>query len=274
MNAQAAGLQALAQNAEERFESSFRFSSPFVLVTGGKGGIGKTSITANLALALAGMGCRTLAADLDLGLANLDVLLRIFPKYHLGTVARGEKTARECIVRTPGNVDVIAAPSGIESMAALGERERTRILAGLASLSASYDLVLADSAAGIAPDVLAFGAVADRVLLVTTPEPSALTDAYALFKLLSQRRPNVQAGLVVNAAADLAEADSASKKLRLVAQRYLGNAPIDLGWIPRDAAVTRASREQRPFVSASPEALASASLRLLARRLREWVAVS
>lgn len=270
MNGQAFGLQSLSRGVPAPITLP-RIGTPLLVVTGGKGGIGKTTLTANLAYALSAMGTRVLAVDLDLGLANLDVFLRLLPRHHLGAVASGEKSAGECILEGPGGMSVIPGPSGVEEMAALSSENRRRVWQSLGTASRGYDLVIADSAAGIAPDGLAFAASADRTLIVTTPEPAALTDAYSMMKILLQRQPSLKLGLVVNNAANMEEAATAARKLHAVAQRFLGKAPEDLGWIPRDATIPRANREQRLFVAAYPESLAAASLRQLARRLREWI---
>jgi len=268
MNDQAAVLRSLAS---PKSGETPKFQCPFVVVTGGKGGVGKTSIAANFAVALASKGKRVLVADLDLGLANLDIFLRVFPRYTIGSVVTGEKTVSECVVEGPAGIFLLPGPNGVAEMAALSPESRSKIVMGLAEVSSAYDLVIADTAAGIAPDVLSFAGSAEHLLLVTSAEPAALTDAYAIFKLLLSRRKGLKVAFLINSVGASAEASQTAKKFQLVAKRFLDYCPHYLGWIPRDSAVTRASWEQKPFVIAYPDSLASASVRHLSQRLLSFL---
>ena len=160
--------------------------TPFVLVTGGKGGVGKTTVAANLGVEMAGAGKRVLIVDLDLGLANLNVLLGLDAPRTIEDALSGIAEAADCVVEGPGGVHVLAASSGTERMGRLTEDHRERIVELIAQVAADYDVVIGDSAAGIGPDVMDFASIADRVLVVTTPELAALTDAYGLIKALDQ----------------------------------------------------------------------------------------
>ncbi|MEO6710211.1 MAG: AAA family ATPase, partial [Planctomycetota bacterium] len=159
-------------------------SAPFVLVSGGKGGVGKTMVAVNLAVQLASEGRRVLLADLDLAMADAHVLVRLSPSSTIGDFLAGRVSARDCIVCAAGGFDLLPAESGDPTLARDDAARREAILAALADLSVDYDIVLGDSAAGVGPDVLDFAAAADRVLIVTTPDPTALTDAYGCIKAL------------------------------------------------------------------------------------------
>ncbi|MBK7642490.1 MAG: AAA family ATPase [Planctomycetes bacterium] len=226
--------------------------APFLFVTGGKGGVGKTLVAANLALDLARRGKRVLLADLDLALSNLNVMLQLPATRTLEAFFARRAPLQECIVTVPGGPDVLPAASGAGELAALPAAERRRLLDGLSALAHNYDLVLADGAAGIGADVLSFAAAADHVLLVTTPEPTALTDAYGLLKALHihgehGEREVPTPELVVNLATGVEEAESSARKLRGVCERFLARSPKLAGWLPRSQGVARSIERQQPF---------------------------
>lgn len=264
MSAQPADLEALPSLAGGRV--------PFVLVTGGKGGVGKTLLTANLGVALARSGLRVLLVDLDLGLANLHVLLRLSAPRTIEDALLRRARLEDCIVEGPDGVHVLPASSGTVAMGRLDAEQRSRLFAALAAQSRDYDLVLADSPAGIGPDVLAFAAAAERVLLVTTPDPTALTDAYGLIKALSafadeRAREVPTPEIVVNCASSAEEADRVAKTLGSVCERFLSRSPNCAGWVPQSPEVSRSTAEQRPFVCDAASGLAQHCVRRLALRL-------
>jgi flagellar biosynthesis protein FlhG len=260
-------------DARETRSSSAR--APFFFVTGGKGGVGKTIVAANLALELARRGKRVLLADLDLALSNLNVLLRLPATHSLEPFLQRRAKLEECLVRTGTGADVLPAGSGAHELAVLPEGERRRLLDGLVQLSGSYDLVLADGAAGIGPDVLSFATAADHVLLVTTPEPTAMTDAYGVIKALhahgeTGEREIPTPELCINMAAGIEEAEATATRLRGVCERFLARSPKFAGWLPRCAAVARSVERQEPFALSSGRAdadLPLSCLRQLAARV-------
>jgi flagellar biosynthesis protein FlhG len=246
--------------------------TPFVLLTGGKGGVGKTTLCANLGVALALSGRRVLCADLDLGLANLNVFLRLPAGPHLEDALAGEASFESCVVRGPGGVDVLPASSGSASMGRLDAAQRARLLAGIDRLAGGYDLVLGDSAAGIGPDVLDFALAADRVLVVTTPEVAALTDAYGLIKAVSTR--SAESGvevptpeLIVNRAGGVDQAEAVARKLAGVCERFLARSPRCAGWLPASRVVLGAAARQEPFAAGPPTPLLGGCMARLARRV-------
>jgi flagellar biosynthesis protein FlhG len=252
--------------------------APIVLMTGGKGGVGKTTLAANAAFALARRGRRVLLVDLDLGLADAHVLLKITPPRTLEDALLGRCALADCIVRAELGLDVLAAGSGTPQMGQLGDEMRARLCAGLRELCADYDIVIADGAAGIGPDVLAFCEHADHVLVVTTPEPMAITDAYGLIKALhahgeATQRDVATPELVINRASGIEEAEATAARLRLVCERFLSRSPRNAGWMPASGAVELAARFQRPFALDPRPTLAHTCLDALAARLSRLGAV-
>jgi flagellar biosynthesis protein FlhG len=234
-------------------------------VTSGKGGVGKTSVAVNLALAYALAGTRTCLLDGDLGLANVDVLLNIHPAYSLRDVVAGTKELEEVAVPGPAGLQVLPAASGVEALANLtGPAQRTLLerFRGLAELA---EVTVLDTGAGISRTVLSLTSAADEVLLLTTPEPTALTDAYAMVKLITQRRPEVPLHLVVNLVDSTDQAQAVHTTLDRITRRFLHRVVPLAGWIPRDACVERAVREQRPLALYFPYARATEAIQRLAR---------
>ncbi len=247
-----------------------RLSVPFVLITGGKGGVGKSTLALNLALSLAREGRRVLLVDLDLGLGDIETLLSLPAGPSVEQVLQGKDLA-SCLRRGPAGLDVLTAPSGNERLARGSQELRERLLEELASLAGRYELVIGDSAAGIGPDVLAFAGIADRVLVTTTPEVAALTDAYGLIKALDSYSARLGMDvptpeLVVNQASDVAEADGIARKLRSICERFLCRSPRQAGWLPRSGVIERSARSGRPFALGN-DGLETLCLRQLGARL-------
>jgi flagellar biosynthesis protein FlhG len=273
MNQQADGIEQIARPTRTAGE---RFSAPFVLFTGGKGGVGKTTLAANLAVELAREGRRVLLADLDLGLANIDVVLKLAPRNTVEDFLRGGSRLEDCIVSGPAGIDVLPASSGTPEMARPDADRRAELLAGLARVSRRYDVVIGDSGAGIGPDVLAFAAAAQHVLVVTTPEPTALTDAYGLIKALhsfgEERGIEIATPeLVLNLVDGAAQADDVAARLRAVCERFLTRSPRLAGWMPRAAAISTSIARQVPFALGSPRSLENQCLRRLSARVQRWL---
>jgi flagellar biosynthesis protein FlhG len=240
-----------------------------VAVTGGKGGVGKSSLAVNLALALAGSGTRTLLVDADLGLASADLLLGLAPRASLAEVALDGLDARESLLAVAPRLDLLPGVAGVAELADLSPVARQGLIAALAGLEADYDLVLVDTAAGAGENVRAFLRGADRVLAVATPDPAAVTDAYALVKLLTaEGRGGL--GLAVNLVRSEAEGDRIAERVALVARQYLGVGLDLLGSVPFDWQAAAAVRARRPLLAAAPYAPASLAIRRIAERLGRW----
>jgi flagellar biosynthesis protein FlhG len=239
-----------------------------IAFTSGKGGVGKTNISVNFALTMASRGKNVLLFDADMGLANVDVMMGIIPQYTLLNVLNGQKTLSEIIVNGPGGIRLVASGSGgIQELADLNEVQRNKFLEALMELQNQSDLILIDTGAGLHRNVLAFVVAAEEVVIVTTPEPTALMDAYGMIKILYREKHKPIITVLVNMASNQLEADEAGKKLVILSKRFL-NLDIDyLGFIPRDPAMIRAVREQKPIILSSPTSPAAISLCRLAEAL-------
>lgn len=240
-----------------------------IAVASGKGGVGKTNVVANLAIALRRLGRRPMVFDADLGLSNIDVLLHLAPRYNIQHLLKGEKSLGEIIVEGPEGILILPASSGVQELTNLNEFERLRILEEFESLDHDIDTLLIDTSAGISENVAFFCIAAQEIIVVTSPEPTAVTDAYALIKVLSNRYQERDFLILVNSVRSEAEAIDVFKRLSIATERFL-NVSIDyLGFIPLDYAVQRAVRSQKAFISAYPDCLASKQIMDIARQLIE-----
>lgn len=260
----------------ETFGSERGEIAPLLLFTGGKGGVGKSTLVANLGVHLAREGMRVLVVDLDLALANLDVMLAVHPAHTIGEALAGDCDLADCLVPGPSGVELLPAGSGEHALGRLDARQRARLVEELTELSRDYDVVLADSAAGIGPDVLAFAAAADHVFVVTTPQPSALTDAYGLIKAIDgwardAGREVPTPELVLNQVSGLEEAERLAHRLSGACQRFLCRSPRLAGWLPTSLGVEQAEHARRPFAEGAPKSLAMNCLRRLGARVRRLV---
>jgi flagellar biosynthesis protein FlhG len=238
-----------------------------IALTSGKGGVGKTSIATNLAIAFAREGHRVLLVDGDLSLANVDLLLGVVPQKNLGDVIFGRASIEQVVLKTVDGVLLLPSASGVEELADLDDFRRERLLRELARLEASVELILLDTGSGIGRQTIHFARAADEVVVVTTPEPTAFSDAYATLKVLSQGRLHGRPGIVVNMAATPEEGRETERRIRLVAERFLQLRPEYLGHIALDPSVGRAVRQQQPLLKAFPRSPAAAGIEALAARL-------
>ena len=246
--------------------SSFRVIS----VTSGKGGVGKTSITCNLAVAFSKMGKRVLILDADLGLANMDIMLGINPRYTISHVLSGEKKLEEVIIDTPAGFKLLPAASGMEDLTELDDDQRRFLLNELDALHEEFDIILIDTSAGITANVMYFNYAAAERLVVLTNEPTSLTDAYALIKVLTNQYNQKKFKVLINLVQDGAEADRIFRSLSIAVDKYLQSPSLDyLGWIPYDKMLPKAIRRQKPLINTHPNASASKSIMALANRIIE-----
>ena len=243
-----------------------------IAITSGKGGVGKTNVAVNLAIQLASAGKSVVLLDADLGLANADVLCNIDLPANLSHVISRRKDLNEVLVKAPGGFSLIGGASGLARMADLTDGDRQRIVAAMGELEASNDVILIDTGAGISPNVLAFTRAADHVLVVTTPEPTAITDAYAVVKVISRDNAERRVSLLVNQAHNPAEARVVHERIAKVARQFLSVRLYDAGFIPADEQVSLAVRKRLPFVLSAPRSPASLAVAQLAMRLEQGVA--
>jgi flagellar biosynthesis protein FlhG len=236
-------------------------------VTSGKGGVGKTCLAVNLAYALAHQGQRVLLVDGDLGLANVDVLLGLEVGANVRDILDHGADPRQTVMSLHPCLGVLPASSGVPEMANLGPDDQAVLAEVIRTVAAPYDHVLVDTAAGLGPAVLWFNTLADCSLVVATPDPTALTDAYALIKVLARDYQHRRFWVIVNAAQGEQEARQAFKTLAQAAARFLDLKLECLGAVPADPAVRRALRDQVPFLNEFPESRASQALITLAARM-------
>ncbi len=241
--------------------------APIIAVTSGKGGVGKTTIAVNLAVKLSQMGRRIVLIDVDLGTANADVLCNVAPTDTLAHVVAGRLPLREALVDAPGGFRMVVGASGLAQMAALNELERQRLLEQIGGLRSEADLILVDTGAGVGPNVLHFAAAADQVLVIATPEPTSITDAYAVIKTIVRRRESADIALLINMAKDSAEARSVFDRLAACCRKFLRLTPRFAGHIIHDARVPASIRRRKPFVLDAPTSEASGAIAQLAHRM-------
>ena len=258
--------------AESEFrEDTAKPASPIVIaITSGKGGVGKTNIVANLGYSLSRRGRKVLILDADFGLGNLDVLLGLAPKYNLSHVIAGQKTVQEIIMEGPGGMTILPASSGIEEMTKLTDAQKKQILDELDRLLLEKDVLLIDTAAGISTNVMYFNSAAREVIVVVSPEPTSLTDAYALMKIMSLRYGKKKFNLLVNMAVDEQEGMEIYRQLRVVSDRFLDINMIYLGHILRDDNVTKCVRKQKVISQHFPTSVASQCFATVSRRVCDF----
>ncbi len=256
--------------AESQLDHPSRWTRPHVrtvVVASGKGGVGKSNLAANLAVALGERGARVLLVDADFSQANLDLLLGVHPRFDVQHLLAGEKAPEDIVVAGPRNVRLVPAASGVPDLAELDDVRREIVLRALSQLEAGSDLVLIDTASGVGRSVTELCLAADDVVVVTTPEMPAYSDAYGLIKLLQQRGITRPPHLLVNMAGSAEEAEETAHRIRLVARRFLRLDVDSWGQVPFDPSVARAVRRQEPVVSAFPQSPASLAYRALAASL-------
>jgi len=260
-----------------------------IAITSGKGGVGKSNVAVNLAITLSAAGKTVVLLDADLGLANADVLCNIDLPHNLSAVIARKKQLHEVMVKGPGGFNLVGGASGLARMADLTDADRQRIVRALAELESRADIILIDTGAGISPNVLSFTRAADHVLVVTTPEPTAITDAYAVIKVLHKDAtgpnpleavggPGNAAGerrisLFVNQVRAPGEGRVVYDRIAKVARQFLNVSLYDAGHLVADDCVPAAVRSRTPFVLASPSSRASHCITQLAMRLEQGIGV-
>ena len=242
-------------------------SARVLAVTSGKGGVGKTSASVNLAIALAAQDRRVILLDADLGLANVEVFLGLNSLYNLQHVIEGERSFSQILVQAPGGIEIVPGSSGLVKIADLGPAARQNLLDGLKELQAKSDFIIIDTMAGIGRNAVSFAATADEVILVTTPEPSAMVDVYAMVKAIHGQRNSAAFRLVVNMVSSRQQAAAVTTNLTRVAQQYLGCNLTSLGYILRDPHVSQSVMQTRPFLLQFPDAPASRCVREIASHI-------
>ncbi len=251
-----------AGGLREKMKEQRQSSGPLrvIAITSGKGGVGKTNVAVNLATLAAKAGKRVLIIDGDLGLANVEIVLGITPQYHFGHLLESTLPIEELLATGPHGIKILPAGSGLQALTALDDAQKMRLVTAVESLEESFDIVLIDSGAGIGDNVLFFVGAAQEAVLVVSPEPTSLTDAYAAVKVLSLSAGVRHFNVVVNQAPSDAYGKDIFQKLGVVAGRFLDARLRYLGHLPRDENVHRAVMSQKPVIDLYPHSPSSRAL--------------
>jgi len=241
-----------------------------ISVTGGKGGVGKSNVSVNLAVSLAMEGHQVMLLDADLGLANVDVMLGLKVKRNLSHVLKGECELQDIVIEGPEGLKIIPAASGTKEMAHLSEMEHIGLVRAFSSISEKIDYLIVDTAAGIADNVISFTMASQEVIMVVCDEPTSITDAYALIKVLSQENNIYNFKVLANMVRSPQEGKHLFAKLTAVSDRFLDVGLEYLGSIPFDENVRKSIRKQKPFVQTFPRSPAAVSIKQLAKKVDEW----
>ena len=236
-------------------------------VTSGKGGVGKSNYALNMAIVLASMKQKVLLIDADTNLANLDILLGMNPRYNLSDVITGNQFMRDIIIPGPGGIDILPGSSGVMEMLEMEDEVQKRLIDSYAELEQEYNYIIIDTGAGLTPSIISYVISSDEVIIITNSEPTAITDAYAMIKVVSSQNPLLGIRVLINMVNSQQEAEDTFERLNLVVQNFLSVSVDYLGFVPADTNVARAVARQAPFVLQYPRSPASAALRLTTRKL-------
>ena len=263
---QAEQLRKLVKN-QGRSQSAARV----ITVTSGKGGVGKTSIAVNLAIQMQRLGKRVIILDADFGLANIEVMLGIRPQYNLADLMFRGKNLSEIITKGPEDIGFISGGSGIQELARMTKEQVMYLTQKLVELDTMADVIIVDTGAGIADNVLEFVTASSEVILVATPEPTSITDAYALLKALNRRtgfsRENTSIKMISNRVGSETEGKSLYEKMSVVVDKFLNIQPEFLGIIPQDEMISKAVMVQKPITMAYPNSPAAKAMQTIAEKL-------
>ncbi len=238
-----------------------------IAVTSGKGGVGKTNVVANLAFTLSELGKRVVVLDADFGLANIDVLLGLTPRFHLGHVLYGHKSLTEIMIQGPKGIQIIPASSGLQRLSELTVAQRNQLVESFAHLDSGTDYFIIDTAAGISRNVIHFLFAAQQVIVVSAPEPTAIVDAYAVIKIILTEKPGKDVQVLINSVEQREDALEVFSQINSVVKRFLNHEVAYLGHVPLDPHLPQAVRSQVLVSQRFPDAAASRCFRDLARRI-------
>jgi flagellar biosynthesis protein FlhG len=245
-------------------------SSPLrvLAVSSGKGGVGKTNIVANLACSFSKRGKKVLVVDADLGLNNIDILLGLNPKFHIGHVLSGKKNVQDIITKGPAGIHLLPAGGGLQELTQLDDEKKIVLMEELDRVSSGYDFLIFDTGAGISTNVTYFCSAAHEIILVATTEPTSLTDVYALIKTLNIKHAQQYFRVIINSVNSEAEAQLIFRNLAAVADRFLPNISVEyLGYILSDSFVTKAVRQQKAFSELYPHSKVTECINQLAQKM-------
>lgn len=259
--------KATAAQAEAEQPTTSGKQPCYIAITGGKGGVGKSNLSVNLAIELGLLDKKVALLDADFGLANADLLCGVTPKFHLGHVIKGLKDLSDIQVQIGPNVNLIPSGSGIEDLANLSLATHSYLFAKLRAMEEDLDFMIIDTAAGIAENVAGVVISVREVVVVVTPEPTSIVDAYATIKLILRYAPGKRILVVVNSVVGVGDAEKVFQQIHLAVHGFLGHEVEFLGMIPHDSQLSEAVRRQVPVVQYAPNSPASRAIRLIAKQL-------
>lgn len=237
-----------------------------IAVTSGKGGVGKSTLAVSLAISLAHQGSSVTLLDADLGLANINVILGIIPKFNLYHVIKGKKKLKDIVIDIPEGIKIIAGASGFHQLANLDSKQIGDFIKSVSELDKD-DYMIVDTGAGVSQNVLRFVIAADDILVVTTPEPTAITDAYGIIKSIAAQSPEKSVKLIVNRVSSVSEGKRVAQRVISIAGQFLNMKVESLGFIFDDIYVSKSIRNQKPFVISYPKSKASVCISMIADRI-------
>lgn len=245
-----------------------KLSSRVITVSSGKGGVGKTNFSVNIAIQMAKMGNRVLVIDADFGLANISVLLGVVPEYNFYHLLKGQKTISEIIIDTDMGIQFISGGSGLKELSNINNTEIKYFIEQFEYIDKMVDIILIDTGAGISSSVTNFIMASDEVIIVTTAEPTSFTDAYTLIKVIKEQNKEIdKINLVVNRADDEYEADRVFKKLAFVCNKFAGVTLENMGYILADADLIKAVKRQKPVILLFPNSKFSEAIRQISNKI-------
>ena len=268
MTDQAEQLREIMRSRNET--GSVNSKTRVIAVASGKGGVGKTNMSINIAIAYSQLGKKVLVMDADLGLANVNVAMGIIPKFNLYHLIRQKKKMNEIIINTDFGIQIVAGASGFSKIANLSDEERENFIEEISRMDA-VDIIVIDTSAGVSSNVLDFIAAADDVVIVTTPEPTAITDAYGIIKIIATEIENMNLGikLIVNRVKSVTEGKKVAERVINIASQFL-NLKVDyLGFVYDDIQVSQAILKQKPFIIVDPDSKASICIKHIVSRLEK-----
>jgi flagellar biosynthesis protein FlhG len=248
-------------------EINDKFERRVISISSGKGGVGKTNIVANLGYAFCKLGKKVLIVDADFGLGNIDVLLGLTPKYNLLHVITGEKNLEEITIEGPGEMVILPASSGIDELTNLDKEQRYKILSELEKQTKNFDIILIDTAAGISKNVTYFNAASQETIIIVSPEPTSITDAYALMKVLSLKYNQKNFSLLVNMADNTSEGKKVYNQLKMVSDRFLEIHINYIGSVTSETSVIKCVKSQKLFTEIYPETSSSKNVEKIAKHI-------
>lgn len=246
-----------SKDSDKKADEIIRNNARVIAVTSGKGGVGKTSLTVNMASSFIKKGKRVLVIDADLGLSNVEILLGITPSYTLRDLIKNNREVNDIIINGPYKIDFISGGNGFLDLAELSEIEIDELSTKFKKLDDIYDIIIIDTGAGISKNVISFLMIADEILTVATPEPTAMTDAYSIMKILNDKKKDADIGLVINRVRNLDEFRHASNILTTTAKKFLNKEVKNMGYVLEDNSVRDTLFKKVPFVVYYPDSKAS-----------------